>query len=89
MVGRVHRMQILLDRNKPVPLSRQIQAHLERLMREGFQRPDGDHIGRLKARTRNTAICPRVTVASGQYVVAPHPAVIRSRANCSIHLANG
>lgn len=36
MVGRVNRMQILLDRNKPVPLARQIQAHLERLMREGF-----------------------------------------------------
>ena len=29
-------MQILLDRNKPVPLARQIQAHLERLMREGL-----------------------------------------------------
>jgi hypothetical protein len=24
------------------------------------------HIGRLKVRTRNTAICPRVTVTSGQ-----------------------
>ena len=29
-------MRIVLDRNKPVPLARQIQAHLERLMREGF-----------------------------------------------------
>jgi DNA-binding transcriptional MocR family regulator len=29
-------MQISLDRNKPVPLARQIQAHLERLMREGL-----------------------------------------------------
>ena len=29
-------MRILLDRNKPVPLARQIQGHLERLMREGL-----------------------------------------------------
>jgi GntR family transcriptional regulator/MocR family aminotransferase len=29
-------MQITLDRNKPVPLARQIQVHLERLMREGL-----------------------------------------------------
>jgi DNA-binding transcriptional MocR family regulator len=29
-------MQITLDRNKPVPLARQIQTHLERLMREGL-----------------------------------------------------
>jgi GntR family transcriptional regulator/MocR family aminotransferase len=29
-------MRIVLDRNKPVPLARQIQAHLERLMREGL-----------------------------------------------------
>jgi hypothetical protein len=28
--------------------------------------PDQSHIGRLKARARNTAICPRVTVTSGQ-----------------------
>src|SRR5713226_8793930 len=32
-------MQILLDRNKPVPLARQIQAHLERLVREGLLPP--------------------------------------------------
>src|SRR5262249_50746948 len=36
MVGRANRMRILLDRNKPVPLARQIQGHLERLMREGL-----------------------------------------------------
>src|SRR5262245_21137597 len=29
-------MRMTLDRNKPVPLARQIQAHLERLMREGL-----------------------------------------------------
>jgi GntR family transcriptional regulator/MocR family aminotransferase len=29
-------MRIVLDRDKPVPLARQIQAHLERLMREGL-----------------------------------------------------
>ena len=29
-------MRIVLDRNKPVPLARQIQAHLERLMRDGL-----------------------------------------------------
>ena len=39
-------------------------------------------------RTRNTAIWPRVTVPSGQYVVGEHPAVIPSRASCSIHFAN-
>ena len=32
-------MRITLDRNKPVPLARQIQGHLERLMREGFLPP--------------------------------------------------
>ncbi|MGH6689686.1 MAG: PLP-dependent aminotransferase family protein [Gammaproteobacteria bacterium] len=29
-------MRIVLDRNKPVPLARQIQAYLERLMRDGL-----------------------------------------------------
>jgi 2-aminoadipate transaminase len=32
-------MRIVLDRNKPVPLARQIQAYLERLMREGLLPP--------------------------------------------------
>src|SRR2546425_86735 len=32
-------MQITLDRSKPVPLARQIQAHLERLVRDGLLLP--------------------------------------------------
>ena len=36
MAGRVNLMRITLDRNKPVPLARQIQGHLERLVREGL-----------------------------------------------------
>jgi GntR family transcriptional regulator/MocR family aminotransferase len=32
-------MQIALDRSKPVPLARQIQTHLERLVREGLLPP--------------------------------------------------
>src|SRR2546425_394444 len=32
-------MRIALDRSKPVPLARQIQAHLERLVREGLLPP--------------------------------------------------
>jgi GntR family transcriptional regulator/MocR family aminotransferase len=32
-------MQIALDRSKPVPLARQIQAHLERLVRDGLLLP--------------------------------------------------
>ena len=39
MVGRLNRMRIALDRSKPVPLARQIQAHLERLVREGLLPP--------------------------------------------------
>src|SRR5712692_1707673 len=36
MAERGNLMRITLDRNKPVPLARQIQGHLERLVREGF-----------------------------------------------------
>src|SRR5262252_7916298 len=32
-------MRIALDRSKPIPLARQIQAHLERLVREGLLPP--------------------------------------------------
>ena len=39
MVGRLNPMRIALDRSKPVPLARQIQAHLERLVREGLLPP--------------------------------------------------
>src|SRR5438132_4856470 len=33
-LGRVTTVNIALDRDKPIPLARQIQAHLERLIRE-------------------------------------------------------
>src|SRR5688572_31909459 len=38
-VGRMAGMQIPLDRDKPVPLARQIQAHLERLISERLLGP--------------------------------------------------
>ena len=47
--------------------------------------------GKPKARTKNTAICPRVTLRSGQYRsgAVPHPAVMPSAKSCSIQEAKG
>ena len=42
--------------------------------------------GKLNVRTRNTAICARVTGDSGQYVPVPQPAVIPSATSCLIHV---
>src|SRR5438034_5945989 len=38
-LGRVTTVNIALDRDKPIPLARQIQAHLERLIRERLLAP--------------------------------------------------
>lgn len=41
--------------------------------------------GRLNAPTRKTAICARLTGVVGQNLPPPHPPVIPSADNCSIH----
>jgi hypothetical protein len=41
--------------------------------------------GKLNARMRKTAVCARVTGASGQYLSLAHPAVIPSATSCLIH----
>jgi 2-aminoadipate transaminase len=39
MVGNMNHMHVPVDRAKPVPLARQIQAHVERLVRDGLLTP--------------------------------------------------
>ena len=43
--------------------------------------------GSPNVRTRNTAICARVTGASGQYVALPQPVAMPSVTSCLIHAA--
>src|SRR5207247_1539206 len=58
-LGRVTTVNIALDRDKPIPLARQIQAHLERLIRErllapGMKLPATRELGRWRGVNRGT-----------------------------------
>src|SRR2546426_11396614 len=62
-------MQILLDRNKPVPLARQIQAHLARLMREGLL-PSGAKLPAARERADELGVNRATVVLAYEELVA-------------------